>query len=258
MFTEQVVPLIQRRFPRAVPFVCRTLKTTGLGESFVEQKIAERLQPLVEVGLEIGYCAQVGEVDVRLAAHGPWAGDLVAEGERIVRGLLGNIIFGMEEDSLEAVLIRLLTQRGQTLAVAESCTGGLIAHRLTNVPGASAVLLAGLVTYSNEAKQSFLGVCSETLASHGAVSESVAREMAEAARQRTGATYAISVTGIAGPTGGSETKPIGTVFIGLSTAHKTEAIHKLNPYDRETFKYVTAQQALDWLRREILGMMQDT
>ena len=138
--------------------------------------------------------------------------------------------------------------------MAESCTGGYIANRITNVPGASAVLLAGLVTYSNDAKQMFLGVRGETLASHGAVSEPVAREMAEGARQKTGAHFAIAVTGIAGPTGGTPDKPVGTVFIALATDRHTLVLNPLNRYDRETFKYVTSQQALELLRRTLLKL----
>ena len=148
-------------------------------------------------------------------------------------------------------MVRALTARGLTLALAESCTGGCIAHRVTNVPGASAVLLAGLVTYSNEAKQIFLGVRPGTLAAQGAVSEAVAKEMAEGARARTRADYALSVTGIAGPSGGSAEKPVGTVFIGLATPTATAVVRHFNPYDRETFKQVTAQQALDQLRRAL-------
>jgi nicotinamide-nucleotide amidase len=121
------------------------------------------------------------------------------------------------------------------------------------VPGASAVLLAGLVTYSNTAKQRFLGVHAETLARHGAVSKPVAREMAEGARQQTQADYALSATGIAGPSGGTPDKPVGTVFMGLAGPSGTAVERQYNPYDRETFKQVTAQQALELLRRTILS-----
>ena len=252
MFTAQVLPIIRERFPLEVPFVCRTLKTTGLGESVLEEKIAGALHSLTDAGMELGYCARVGEVDVRFVARGAGAGESVAAAERIVRERIGNSVFGVDDDSLEAAVLRLLTERRQTLALAESCTGGFIAHRLTNIPGASAVFLAGLVTYRNEAKQQFLGVRPATLAEHGAVSEPTAREMAEGARQRTGADFALAVTGIAGPTGGSEAKPVGTVFLGLATAEKTVVRRHLNPYDRETFKYVTSQQALDLLRRALL------
>jgi nicotinamide-nucleotide amidase len=201
--------------------------------------------------LDLGYCSRPGQVDVRVAANGPGAGQRVEEAEVILRRLLGRRIYGVEDDDLETVIVRLLTERKATLALAESCTGGCIAHRVTNVPGASAVLLAGLVTYSNAAKQKFLGVQAETLAEHGAVSEPVAREMAEGARREAQAGYALSVTGIAGPSGGTAEKPVGTVFIGLAGPSGTVIERNFNPYDRETFKQVTAQQALDLLRRTV-------
>ena len=252
MFTKQVIPWLKQRFPPEAPFLCRVLKTTGVGESVVEETIAPSLQALALRGLEIGYCARVGEVDVRLTARGVNAGAVVEEAETVVRRAMEKSIFGQGEEQLEQVIVRELAARQQTLALAESCTGGFIAHRVTNVPGASAVLLAGLVTYSNETKQQFLGVLPETLAAHGAVSEAVAREMAEGALARTGARYALSVTGIAGPSGGSEAKPVGTVFLGLAEqGRKTIVLQRLNQWDRETFKFVTSQQALDMLRRSL-------
>ena len=258
MFVEQVLPILQKRFPLSGEFACRTLRTTGLGESLVEQKIAGALSSLVQAGLEIGYCARVGEVDVRFTARGAKADEWVADAERVARERLGELVFGVDDETLEAVLVHLLTKRKQTLALAESCTGGCIAHRLTNIPGASAVFLAGLVTYSNEAKQKFLGVRAETLDTHGAVSEATVREMVEGARARTGADYALAVTGIAGPDGGTPEKPVGTVWIGLATAKETQAEKKFNPVDRETFKYVTAQQAMEMLRRELVGVKRKT
>ena len=251
MFTNQVAPRIEQRFPLESAFVCRTLKTTGLGESIIEERIAPPLKALTDAGLELGYCARVGEVDVRLVAHGGGAEETVAEAARIIRELIGGHIYGEGDDQLEAVLVRALTERKQTLALAESCTGGFIANRITNVPGASVVFHAGLVTYSNEAKQTFLGVRAETLAAHGAVSEAVVREMAEGARARAGADLALAVTGIAGPGGGTEAKPVGTVFIALATAAQTFVLNPVNRYDRETFKYVTSQQALELLRRRM-------
>jgi nicotinamide-nucleotide amidase len=251
MFTQQVVPLVQKLFPLAAPFVCRTLRTTGLGESQVEERIRGPLEALVRGGLEVGYCAATGAVDVRLAARGPQAAPQLAAGERILRELLGQAIYGEEDALLEQQVIRLLTERGQTLAVAESCTGGLLGHRLTNVPGASAVFLGGCLTYSDEAKQTLLGVRADTLRTHGAVSEPTAREMAEGVRSRLGADFALAVTGIAGPAGGTPAKPVGTVFIGLAAADETVVRSYFNPYDRETFKLVTSQQALELLRQRV-------
>jgi nicotinamide-nucleotide amidase len=251
MFTHQVLPLIEQSYPRTEAFVCHTLRTTGLGESQVEERIAGPLRTLTAGGLELGYCARPGEVDVRFTACGPRAPSIMAEAEGLVRSLLGDSVFGTDEVLLEEVVVQRFTERRQTVALAESCTGGLIADRLTNVPGASAVFLAGLVTYSNEAKRALLGVRAETLAAHGAVSEPVAREMAEGARGRTGADFAVAVTGIAGPTGGTAEKPVGTVFIALATPKKTSAFKRFNPWDRGTFKYVTSQQALDLLRRSL-------
>jgi nicotinamide-nucleotide amidase len=252
MFTNQVVPLLQARFPQLGDFVCRTFKTTGLGESLVEERIAVSLRGLTTQGLELGYCARVGEVELRCGARGPSARHLVTQAEEIIRTLLPDHLFSVGEDTLEATVVRLLTEQQRSLAVAESCTGGLIAHRLTNVPGASAVFLGGLVTYSNEAKKQFLGVQDGTLRSHGAVSAETVREMAEGARSQMKADYSIAVTGIAGPSGGTPEKPVGTVFIGLASQRPTRVIQSTNRYDRETFKFVTSQQALDMLWRVLL------
>jgi nicotinamide-nucleotide amidase len=251
MFRDQVAPLLAEKLPLEAPYFCRTLRTTGIGESFAEEKIDGPLQPLIAAGLDLGYCARTGDVDLRLAARGANASNLVLEAEQIVRAALGEHIFGENDESLEAVIVRLLTVRKESLAIAESCTGGYLANRVTNVAGASAVFLAGFVTYSNEAKTSSLGVKPETLAAHGAVSEPIAREMAEGARQHLKATYALATTGIAGPTGGTDQKPVGTVFIALATPTGTRVINPVNRYERETFKYVTSQQALELLRRKL-------
>jgi nicotinamide-nucleotide amidase len=253
MFADSVAPLLQRVLPQASAFVCRTLRTTGIGESVVQGRIGGPLHRWVKAGLDLGYCARPGQVDVRLAAAGGDAEQRVREAEAVVRELLHPHIYGLDDEDLETVIVRLLTERKATLAIAESCTGGCIAHRITNVPGASAVLLAGLVTYSNAAKQKFLGVHAATLARHGAVSEAVAREMAEGARQHTQADYTLAVTGIAGPSGGTPEKPVGTVLIGLAGPTGTVIERNFNLYDRETFKQVTAQQALDLLRRIMLS-----
>ncbi len=251
MFREQVVPLLQQKFN--VPELhCRTFKTTGLGESLVEERIAARLQPLVNAGLEIGYCARVGEVEVRITCSLDNARQQMDAAETIIREQLGVHLFASDERSLDAIVVAELNARSQTLSLAESCTGGLIANRITNIPGASAVFMAGLVTYSNEAKQRLLGVKVGTLDQYGAVSAETAREMAEGARLTNRTDYAIAVTGIAGPGGGTTQKPVGTVFVALATPDKTIVEKQFNAYDRETFKFLTSQQALDLLRRNLV------
>ena len=253
MFASQVVPFLKERLPVLERFGCRTLKTTGLGESAIEEKIAIPLEPLVQQGLEIGYCARIGEVEVRFTAKGPRADELIHQAEKIAYERLKDRIYGHDDDDLESTVIRTMTENRLTLAVAESCTGGLVCHRLTNVAGASAVLKAGYITYSNEAKQMTLGVHGETLDAHGAVSEAVVLEMAAGARTRAGTDFGVSVSGIAGPTGGTRDKPVGTVWMGLADGKKSVAQRCFNPYDRETFKFVSSQQVLDLLRRHILA-----
>jgi len=252
MFTTAVVPLLHQEFPLAAPFVCRTLRTGGIGESAVQEKIQAPLADLVAVGLEVGYCARVGQVDVRLAANGADANRIVREAGEIVQNLLAPQIYGYDDENPEEILVRLLIRQKKTLALAESCTGGGLANRITNVPGASAVLLGGFVTYSNQAKESCLGVRAETLAAHGAVSEAVAREMAEGARCRIGADFAIAITGIAGPGGGTPEKPVGTVFIALAGDFETVVERRLNSYERTAFKELTAQQAMEILRLKLV------
>ena len=240
MFKESVLPLL----PCGTPTECRIYRIAGLPESIVEQKVAPALAGIA--GIELGYCARPGEVEVRIITPH------LVEADTHVRAALGNDIFGTDADRLEDVVIKLLTTARKTVVTAESCTGGLIAHRLTNVSGSSAVFLNGWVTYSNPAKRDDLGVRDETLKQHGAVSEEVAREMAEGARLRSGADYALSATGIAGPTGGTTEKLVGLVFIGLATPAGTQVQRWELSFDRETFKFFVSQAALDMLRRDLL------
>ncbi len=248
MVTEYVIPMLQQRWPDSRPFECRVFKLAGMAESLIEERVAPVMRDLPDV--ELGYCARMGEVEVRIVSADPARADIA---ERNIRSVLGDNIYGMNDDRLEDVVVRQLTAAGLTLAVAESCTGGLITHRLTNVSGASAVLMAGYVTYANDAKMRDLGVTRETLAQYGAVGEPTAREMAEGARRRTGANLGLSVTGIAGPTGGTPEKPVGLVFIGLATATATVARRHVLLFDRETFKFFTSQLALELIRRELIG-----
>ncbi len=227
----------------------KTYRLTGLGESQVEKQIGESLAQIP--GLELGYCAGMGEVDVRLI--GPQVA--VEAGGNLVERSLGPFIVTTEEKEIEEVLVRLLTERNATLATAESCTGGLLANRITDVPGSSAVFLEGNVTYSNEAKMRTLDVSEVLLSSVGAVSEEVARAMAEGALRRAGSTFALSTTGIAGPDGGTDKKPVGTVFIGLAAAGSNTLVEKeYFPTDRSSFKRICTQHALEMLRRKVLGI----
>ncbi len=193
----------------------------------------------------------MGEIELRIIA--PRLED-VEEFARQARSVLGNAVYGTGDEDLESAVVRLLAERGETVAVAESCTGGLITHRLTNVSGSSKVLQAGCVTYSNASKIDLVGVDPSLLDQHGAVSEAVAQAMADGVRQRHGTTYGLSVTGIAGPTGGTTEKPVGLVYIGLVSPGGTHVERQLYQYDRATFKRIVSQTALARLREAALGI----
>ncbi|HYG22551.1 MAG TPA: competence/damage-inducible protein A [Verrucomicrobiae bacterium] len=250
MFTEFALPWIREKLPSSA-FVCRTFRTCGLGESQVQARVGHRLADLVVKGLSVGYCARPGEVDVRLAFTGADAEKNVAEGEALVRHALGEHVYAADDVALEGLIVGRLTDLQKTVAIAESCTGGCISDRITNVPGASAVFRGAFITYSNLLKEKCLGVKAETLRVHGAVSEPVVREMAAGALGRGESDFAIAVTGIAGPGGGTDEKPAGTVFIALATRSQVLAWRMINPWDRRTFKEVTTQQALNILRLAI-------
>lgn len=249
MFQNSVLPLLREIVRRESAIERRTYRIVGMGESLVEAAIGERLLEIS--GIELGYCARPGEVELRIIGK-PAA---VAQADAIVTNGLGASIFSSDDKSLEEVVVKLLTERTQTLAVAESCTGGFLAHRLTNVPGASAAFLAGYVTYANEAKEEMLGVDPRLIAADGAVSESVAKAMAVGARRRANATFGLATTGIAGPGGGTEEKPVGTVFVALATPDgaATQVRSFRFPDDRPTFKELTTQAALEMLRRLLLA-----
>lgn len=248
MFKRSVLPILREIAPQELVIDRRTYRIAGMGESLVEEAVGERLLEIA--GIEIGYCARPGEVDLRIIGER----SALDQAEAIVTAELGGTIFSRDGASLEEVVVKLLTQRKQTLAVVESCTGGFLAHRITNVPGASTVFLAGYVTYANAAKEEMLGVDSRLISAHGAVSEKVARAMAEGARQQSNATFALATTGIAGPGGGTEEKPVGTVFVALAADGTTTQIRNLRfPDDRPTFKELTTQAALDLLRRSLLS-----
>ncbi len=252
MFTEQVLPILKSLLPASeTPAAMRTYRLVGIGESWVEEKVGEALAAIG--GLEVGYCARPGEVDLRLI--GP--ASALARAEKIVVPALGKHLASTTGETLEQVIVRLLQERKKTLAVAESCTGGLLAHRLTNVVGASEIFPAGITTYVDPMKTKLLGVTHEIIEENGgAVSAPVASAMAAGARGVAGADYALSTTGFAGPNGGSEDKPVGTAFIGLAAPGRAEPLVKrifFPTTDRETFKHRATQAAFDLLRRELLG-----
>jgi nicotinamide-nucleotide amidase len=232
----------------------RTLYTTGLGAAEAE----ERLGPWLGREGEVAVSSHLvdGDVWVRLRAREAsraQAEAALARVEPAVRRALGADCYGSDEDRLEAVVGRLLLERGFTLGLAESCTGGLLGHRLTAVPGSSRYLERGVVVYSNRAKEELLDVPAATLAAHGAVSAPVAEAMARGICHRSGAACGLAVTGIAGPDGGTPMKPVGTVFIGCATPAGVRTRGFRFPGDRAAVKWQSSQAALDMLRRALLA-----
>jgi nicotinamide-nucleotide amidase len=246
MYHAEVVPRLRALAGVEELHEALVLKFTGIGESDFHQGIDALLAAVP--GLEYGYCAHIGEVDLRLI------GSAVAleAGRKIALESFEKFLISDDESSLEKTVVRLLKQRGMKLASAESCTGGLIANRITNVPGASEVFTHGFVTYSNAAKSGMLGVSPPDLETHGAVSEAVARAMADGALGKSGADIAVSVTGIAGPDGGSEDKPVGTAWIAVAMKGcLTEACRVYHPRNRKDFKLAVSQSALEAVRRRL-------
>jgi nicotinamide-nucleotide amidase len=248
MFRESVMSILRSIVP-ASRLSRRLYKIAMTGESIIEEAIGEGI--LAIPGIELGYCARPGEVDVRIVGEAA----AVERADAIIRDKLGLSIFSANDETLEEVIVKRLVDRKETIALAESCTGGLLANRITNVPGSSEVFIAGYVTYANDAKIDILNVDPELIEKHGAVSEEVARAMAEGARTRARSTYALATTGIAGPSGGSAAKPAGTVYVALASPEEKTISKKLFfPSDRETFKQIAVQAAFEMLRRELIGL----
>ena len=246
MFRDSVMSILRSIVKGPPKFERRFYKIAYMGESLIEEAIGKKI--LAIPGVELGYCARPGEVDVRIIGERA----ALDQADQIVRAQLGDAIFTARDEALEDVLVKLLTKKNQTLAIAESCTGGLLANRITNVAGASAVLLAGYICYANEGKIDMLGVDPKLIKERGAVSEQVAGAMAVGARKRAGSTYALATTGVAGPSGGSEGKPVGTVYVALADDNNTKAKKLFFPSDRETFKQLVAQAAFEMLRRKLI------
>lgn len=248
MFEATVFPILRDIVPADVAMTLRTFRLAGVGESVIEEEVGEQILALD--GIELGYCARPAEVDVRLI--GPAAS--VDRASAIIQKAFADSIFTTTDETLETVVVRLLAEKGKSVATAESCTGGFLAHRITNVPGASKVFSAGYITYSNETKTDLLGVDHELLKTHGAVSEAVARMMAENARDRGHAIYGLATTGIAGPTGGTSEKSVGTVYIAVAERGSATVVKQCYyPGDRETFKRLVSQTALEMLRQILVA-----
>lgn len=248
MMGEEVEPRLREMLPGANDVLCRYFKFTGIGESDISMTLQSGLETIG--GLEIGYCLGKGDVDVRV--NGTAAA--LEAAANLCREKLGEFLVSEDRRLVEEVVVDLLAGKGQWLATAESCTGGFIGNRITNVSGASKVYGHGLVTYANEAKTLHLGVPASLIEAHGAVSEPVAAAMAEGCLQVSGADHAVAVTGIAGPNGGTDEKPVGTVYIALaSKGHPVEVRKRWFRGERERFKILTSQAALDFVRRRLQG-----
>ena len=250
MFSEQIAPMLTELLPAEGPRrFCRIYRAVGIGESQVEALVGPAL--LAIEGLEVGYCARIGEVDLRCIG----TADLLERAEAVVLPALQPYLLSRDGKTLEEVLVRRLREKVQTIAVAESCTGGLLAHRLTNVPGASGAFVAGLTTYAYRAKTTLLGVDAALIEKEGAVSRAVAAAMAAGVVRELKVDFALATTGEAGPDSG-EGKPVGTLFVALARAAGGEPIVEEHcfPMDREGFKRRASQIALDLLRRNLEGV----
>jgi len=252
MFTDYVLPHLKEA--AGTIFVKRrNLRVVGMGESALDEAIAPIYTAYKSVQTSILFNkteveVQISATDTDEAAARKTADELAAK----IIEKLGLAVFATNGETMEEIIGKLLTQSSRTVSLAESCTGGLIAERLTDVPGSSRYFMEGAVTYSNEAKIARLGVKPKTLEEFGAVSSQTAEEMAAGMREKAGTDYAISVTGIAGPDGGSDDKPVGTVFIGLSDSRGVRSMKFTFPGDRFMIRWRSSQAALDFLRRRIL------
>jgi len=236
-----------------VRFATRVLRVAGLGESAVDEKIAPIYTRYENPQTTILFNST--EIEIHLRAHGRTEADaevLLDDLSLKIEEALGDSIFSFRGETMETVVGRRLTMTEFTLAVAESCTGGLIAQRLTSVPGSSKYFIEGVVTYANESKMRLLGVDKNVIREFGAVSQQVARDMARGVRDRAQTDFGLAVTGIAGPDGGTEEKPVGLVFIALADDAHTEHKRLMIPGDRELIRWRASQAALDMLRRRLI------
>ncbi len=253
LFTEEVLPRVRRRGGLQV-IAHRTLRTAGIGESAL-QEAAGDLSGMLSETRRLAWLPGPGGVRLRITAFGERRNEAegrVAELEARLRERIGHYIYGTNDETLEEVVGQMLREGGLTVAVAESCTGGYVAHTLTNVPGSSDWMAGGVVAYANRAKVDALGVSQEALRRHGAVSENVAAQMADGVRRRLGADVGLSTTGVAGPSGGTPEKPVGTVWIGYADAAGASARRLQLVQDRLLNKRLAAAALLDHARKKLL------
>ena len=253
IFQREVIPRLREKQP-SIQLFSRLFRMIGIGEAALETKIRDLIDN--QTNLTLALYAKLGEVHLRLAVKAnskEEAADIFAPIEKQLQERIGEYIYGYDEESLEETVGKLLLQQGLTLACAESCSGGLLGSRITNTPGSSAYFLGGIVAYDNSLKEKILRVEGQVLRTYGAVSKETAIQMARGAIAATGADVAISITGIAGPGGGTEEKPVGTAFFGLAIKGETEekVWHRLLIGNREEIKYRATQKALYCLWSEL-------
>jgi nicotinamide-nucleotide amidase len=255
MVEESVIPIIKKEQPETTIVSSCVLKVFGKSESYCDQVLSDLIKSEKEVAF--AFLPHYPEISLKLTMRGKDGKYIEKKLKALERKIkskkyLGDVIFGKDEETLEGVVGKLLRSKGATISIAESCTGGLISHRLTNVPGSSDYLERSLVVYSDKAKKELLKVPAGILKRHGAVSKEVAESMAKGVKSLSKTTFGLAVTGIAGPAGGTPEKPVGTVFISFS--HKRQVItQKCSFYgDREQMKFMTSQYALDVLRKYLI------
>lgn len=253
---DGIISDLAARLQRPMERSILRLQTFGLGESTAQQIITDSL-PDWPQEVELGFRAGAPQMEIKLSINNAAAAEVQRQCHHQLQALFDGHIIGEGDITLAQSVLQLLRERGATVTTAESCTGGLIASLLTAVPGSSEGFHAGFVTYSNAIKQSVLGVREETLARHGAVSEEVVREMALGALQRASADYAIAVSGIAGPDGGSEEKPVGTVWLAWGDRENIRTRGLCWPVERTLFQTMIAAAGLDMMRRILLGIEEE-
>jgi nicotinamide-nucleotide amidase len=246
---EAVLPRLAARQGGAP--AARVVKLFGVGESAADQAMRPVMDDPANRGVRFGYRAHFPEVHLKWSVTGPGAEARATAIEASVRALFGEAVWGAGKEELPDLVVARLGARGEKVALAESCTGGMVASLLTAVPGASAVLDLGVVAYANAVKERLVGVPAALLEAHGAVSEPVARAMAEGVRRAGGATWGVGITGIAGPTGGTPEKPVGTVHLALAGPGGITAVARHYRGDRERIRRFATWEALDLLRRAL-------